>query len=82
MMRLVSGPTMAIQNSDLASEGSCSICETPPSAKSVIALTRSPRDFATRECASSCSRSVTKNNTAVMIAAVQVSVTFQSGCVA
>ena len=59
---------MAIQNSDFASGASDSICDTPPSAKSVIARTFRPRDFASNECASSCSRSVTKNNTPVMMA--------------
>src|SRR5438067_9663848 len=48
---LVTGPAIAIQNSDLASEASVSICDTPPSANRVMARTRRPRVFATRECA-------------------------------
>src|SRR6266566_3350546 len=76
---LVSGPTMAIQNSDLASEASDSICDTPPSANRVIARTRNPRDFATIECASSCNRRAEKKRTAVIAAAAQTTVTLHSG---
>ncbi len=46
---LVNGPTNAIQNSVFALVGSCSICETPPSANKVTSRTGSPCDFATTE---------------------------------
>ena len=44
MAALVSGPANAIQNSVFALVGSFSICDTPPSANSVISFTGSPCD--------------------------------------
>lgn len=77
MTALVMGPTMAIQNSDLASGDSDSICETPPSANKVMARTFSPRDFATTEWASSWNRRVMKKRTDVMPAVNQMSAGLQ-----
>ena len=54
--RLVSGPTMAIQNSSLADSASRPRLETPPKTKRVIPFTGMPRDFATSEWESSCSK--------------------------
>src|SRR5437899_11249738 len=67
---LVIGPAIAIQNSDLASEASVSVYDTPPKANRVIARTRRPRAFAKRECASSWSRRAAKNNRLVTTAAI------------
>src|SRR5437660_166125 len=67
--RLARGPTIAIQNSDLASDASDSICDTPPRANNVIERTFNPYAFATSECAISCARRAAKNRSPVIIAA-------------
>ena len=54
-IRLVSGPTIAIQNSAPGECGSRWMLETPPNKKSVMLRTGMPRALATGECASSCS---------------------------
>ena len=79
VIRLAIGPAIATQNSVFASVASSWICETPPSANRVIALTFNPRDWATREWASSCNSRVTKNRAAVTSAAIQIWPVLQVG---
>ena len=77
--RLDRGPTIAIQNSDLASDASDSICDTPPRANNVIERTFRPYAFATSECAISCARRAAKNNRPVIIAADQTTALLHPG---
>src|SRR2546427_7516664 len=77
--RLDRGPTIAIQNSDLASDASDSICDTPPRANKVIERTLRPYAFATRECAISWARRAAKNSRPVIIAAHHTTVSLHRG---
>ena len=79
---LVRGPTNAIQNSIFALVGFFSICETPPSANSVISFTGRLLDVATKECASSCSKSEMKNKKAVETAITRITPSPHSGLLA